>query len=415
MKKVALLSSLLCMMLSVCAQKKDPYAYIKKYKEVAMKEMDRVGIPASIKLAQGILESGSGTSTLARKAKNHFGMKCGSVWRGKTYYIEDDDYDENGKLMKSCFRVFKNAKASYIAHSEFLTDPRKAYRYGPLFDLNPKDYKAWSYGLKRAGYATSATYAEKLISIIERYELYRFDHENIEAVIVDVDDKPVDIEDSGILTVNNVRMLLASKGDTPLEIADRTGVDNKCIIRYNDKIDNKTQEIEENTRVFLQRKRNGYRGKKKYHQAKDGETLYAISQHYGISVKKLRKRNRIDEGREPKVGQLIKLRGWKVSKRNKPKTVKSTDVEEVTPTEKDPTTLEMEEEVFIDDINEDVEETFDPFDDDLPKEEPVYHRIEKGETLYGIARYYGIPIDQLRQWNQLESNIINPGDVLRVK
>jgi len=149
--------------------------YINRFRKIAISEMERTGIPASIKLAQGILESGDGKSTLARKAKNHFGIKCHNTWNGKTHYLEDDDYDDNGKLIKSCFRVYKNADASYIAHSEFLRDPKKKYRYGFLFSLPSTDYKAWARGLKQAGYATSPTYAEKLIRIIEGSELYRFD------------------------------------------------------------------------------------------------------------------------------------------------------------------------------------------------------------------------------------------------
>ena len=104
------------------AQRGDRKAYIKKYKKIAISEMERSGIPASIKLGQGILESDAGNSTLARKANNHFGIKCGGYWKGKTYYIEDDDYDEDGRLIKSCFRKYKNAKASFIAHSEFLSN-----------------------------------------------------------------------------------------------------------------------------------------------------------------------------------------------------------------------------------------------------------------------------------------------------
>ena len=147
-------------------QDRDKDNYIKKYKDIAMREMERSGVPASIKLAQGILESNAGKSTLARKANNHFGMKCGSQWKGKTFYKEDDDYDEEGRLIKSCFRVFPSAKECYVAHSEFLRDPRKRYRYGFVFELNPKDYRSWSKVLKTACYATIPIYAEKLIRII---------------------------------------------------------------------------------------------------------------------------------------------------------------------------------------------------------------------------------------------------------
>ena len=144
-------------------------AYIDAYQHIAVMEMDRVGIPASIKMAQGILESGSGQSELARNAKNHFGIKCGGVWEGDTYYVWDDE------VVKSCFRVYESVEECYIAHSEFLTDPKKEYRYGPLFELERDDYKGWAKGLKKAGYATSKTYDTKLISLIERYELFKLD------------------------------------------------------------------------------------------------------------------------------------------------------------------------------------------------------------------------------------------------
>jgi len=119
------------------------FDYIDRYKSLAIDEMERSGVPASIKLGQGILESAGGTSTLALRANNHFGIKCGGSWKGKTFYRKDDDRDENGKLVKSCFRKFNSAKTCYIAHSEFL---RNNKRYDFLFFLNPRDYKSWSYG-----------------------------------------------------------------------------------------------------------------------------------------------------------------------------------------------------------------------------------------------------------------------------
>ncbi|HJW29100.1 MAG TPA: glucosaminidase domain-containing protein, partial [Saprospiraceae bacterium] len=130
----------------------DTDAYIRNFKDIAVAEMLRTGIPASIKLAQAMVESNCGTSELACKANNHFGIKCGGDWCGKTFRKEDDDY-KDGELTKSCFREFKSPLESYVAHSDFLTDPKKATRYGPLFQLKPTDYKAWAYGLLKAGYA----------------------------------------------------------------------------------------------------------------------------------------------------------------------------------------------------------------------------------------------------------------------
>lgn len=430
MKKSMLILLVSCFSLLLGAQDQSRQNYINKYKDIAMNEMERSGVPASIKLAQGILESNAGKSTLARKANNHFGMKCGSAWRGKEYYLEDDDYNEDGQLIKSCFRVFKNAKASYIAHSEFLRDPAKRYRYGFLFNLNPRDYKAWSRGLKKAGYATSPTYAEKLIRIIERYDLARFDQAGYKEPKKNQPKEQDEEEDliaeyeegeSGILTINNVKLIKAEGGDTPLDIGIRTNVSAKRLLKYNVQLTSPTQTIEENTPIFIQRKRCGYRGKKKWHVVKEGETLFSISQKYAIRLDRLHKRNRIDKGREPLAGQVVKIRGWKVRKSKTPKTrrieedeeferIEDGEIEVTTPPSDE---VEFQEEDLIEIVDE--EETFDPFDENLPKEQPVYHQVEKGDTLYKISRFYGVSVAQIRAFNNLDSNIISPGQRLRVK
>ncbi len=148
--------------------------YINQYKEIAVREMHRSGIPASIKLAQGLFESASGQSPLAIKANNHFGIKCKSNWTGPTYFHYDDDYDTTGNLIASCFRSYSSAEESYIDHTEFLTNRE---RYRDLFKLDVTDYEAWAYGLKNCGYATDANYPEKLISAIKKYNLYLLDKE----------------------------------------------------------------------------------------------------------------------------------------------------------------------------------------------------------------------------------------------
>ena len=147
--------------------------YIGKYKHIAIQEMERTGIPASITLAQGLLESNWGRSELAVKSNNHFGIKCSGKWDGKTHYRFDDDYDNLGRKRKSCFRVYEHAEASFIDHSDFLTDDKKHKRYGFLFQYSPDDYISWAHGLSKAGYATDPSYAKKLISIIEKYALYK--------------------------------------------------------------------------------------------------------------------------------------------------------------------------------------------------------------------------------------------------
>lgn len=148
-----------------------PTNYIETYQKIAIREMHRSGIPASITLAQGILESSWGNGSLALKANNHFGIKCKSTWNGPTFFIKDDDF-KNGRLIKSCFRSYDNAEDSYVDHSEFLTDNP---RYERLFSYERTDYKKWAHGLKKCGYATDKKYAYKLINTIKKYKLYEFD------------------------------------------------------------------------------------------------------------------------------------------------------------------------------------------------------------------------------------------------
>ncbi len=148
-------------------------SYIQKYKHLAIGQMHLTDIPASIILAQAIIESGNGESELARSSNNHFGIKCKTYWKGETFYFKDDDFDENGNLTNSCFRAYENVEESFRNHSEFLTTTK---RYAELFDYGI-NYEKWAYGLKRTGYASSPTYAEKLINVIESNELYKLDDE----------------------------------------------------------------------------------------------------------------------------------------------------------------------------------------------------------------------------------------------
>ncbi len=145
--------------------------YVDRYKDLAIAEMYRTGIPASITLAQGLHESNHGKSKLATEANNHFGIKCKSYWVGETYYHKDDDY-KNGKLINSCFRSYRSALESYVDHSNFLVMTK---HYQTLFNLDKTDYKSWAHGLKKCGYATDPKYADKLIRKIEKYYLAQYD------------------------------------------------------------------------------------------------------------------------------------------------------------------------------------------------------------------------------------------------
>lgn len=297
-----------CVCMPVWSQvTQDHIEYVERYKDIAIREMERAGIPASIKLAQAILESDAGRSNLARRSNNHFGIKCGNDWRGETFYQEDDDYDNEGKLIKSCFRSFKTVEASYVAHSEFLRDPSKAFRYGFLFRLDPTDYKGWANGLRTAGYATSATYSERVISLIERYELQKYDRMST----IDID-TPTEIVATGILKNNDVSYVVATGGETVADIARRTDVAVKNLISYNENLNSPEQRLREGDRIYLQPKRNTYRGREKYHIVTLADSMFSISQQYAVNLPGLFRRNRLESGQEPAPNERIKLRGTRV-------------------------------------------------------------------------------------------------------
>jgi LysM repeat protein len=297
-------------------------AYIERYKDIAMDEMRRAGIPASIKLAQGILESGDGKSSLASEANNHFGMKCGSKWNGDTFYLHDDDFNSDGELIKSCFRVFDNPDESYYAHSEFLLNPRKVGRYGFLFNLDIRDYRAWAKGLKKSGYATNPRYAQLLIGIIETNRLYEYDKISLMNLgLVEVSPTPtkpiatpgtpVDVSNvakNEVVLNNSIRMIFAQGGDTPKSIEDFFGVKAKKVTIYNELYEGGSIKFKDGDRIYLQSKRKKWRGKADYHQVRSGETMYSIAQQYGLKIKSLRNKNRMVENTEPAIGQHIALK-----------------------------------------------------------------------------------------------------------
>jgi hypothetical protein len=171
MRQLNSLAALLLLLLSFQVNANHTDEYIQGHKDIAQREMQRSGIPASIILAQGIHESAWGRGELAINSNNHFGIKCKDYWEGPTYFHKDDDY-VNGKLIKSCFRAYEKVEDSYIDHTDFLVQTRY---YQELFDYDETDYRNWAYGLKRCGYATDPAYAEKLIGLIEKYQLYEFD------------------------------------------------------------------------------------------------------------------------------------------------------------------------------------------------------------------------------------------------
>lgn len=445
------------------AQEDPKKIYIEKYADIAISEMQRTGIPASIKLAQGILESNAGRSVLAKEAKNHFGIKCGKDWTGPTYLQEDDDYDDKGQLLKSCFRKYKDPESSYIAHSEFLRDPAKVYRYGPLFRLDPHDYKGWANGLKTAGYATNPNYPIMLINLIEDYQLYKFDDQTMA-------DSRLPVNRKGIRLINDVKVVISQKGESLFDISSQYDVSLKNLQKYNEKIAPAPNLLPENTPVFIQKKRWFFRGRQKWHYVKEGETMYSISQLYGIQLKRLYCKNRIPYGSEPAIGEKVKLGFWWVKKSNipkiKPKNQQANSLPTSNPSAPPPTrpdTLhqgnkppvtttpgnnppagttkpgsdkdgQLDFEIIPGAVvdpgtqnnNTKPPVTTPPVDTTTTKpgntnNNPTtpsaqeFYTVMQGDTLYGISRRFSTTVENLRTLNKLDSINLKPGQILRVK
>ncbi len=329
--------------------------YVSQYKNIAIAEMHRTGIPASIKIAQALLESDFGRSDLALTANNHFGIKCGGSWTGDTFYKEDDDRNEKGELIESCFRSYLSAEESFIAHSKFLSDTRKGYRYGFLFEYGSTDYHSWAHGLQKAGYATDPKYPHKLIKIIEDNELYLLDENvfgtsNTTAIAQTKsiqtkenntirEEKPILVDKTQsensfakaekekkntkrrYKSINGSRALVAMEGDTPELIAKQEKLSFKKLSIYNEYINTKDQVLYEGDIIFLKAKKKHFEGYKSRHRVREGETMQDIAQRYGIWLKELYRKNRMPQGSQALKGEQIVLNGLvKIKKRPKFKT-----------------------------------------------------------------------------------------------
>ncbi len=296
-------------------------AYIEQFKLLAVSEMERSGVPASIKLGQGLLESRWGTSDLASKANNHFGIKCGGIWDGPTYYKKDDDTDANGNLINSCFRSYASAMQCFMDHSNFLLDPRKVERYGFLFELPRTDYRSWAEGLKKAGYATDGTYHHKLIKIIEEFSLFQYDSLSTAQVMASMgtipsgtlamERPPIQLKNSSVLVFNDVEYVQSVPDQTIRDVATRHSISVKTLLHYNDNLYTADVPLPIGSRVFLQPKRKSFRGKTRFHLVKNGDNMGSISNLYAVSLDALYQRNRMTPGEEPLSDEKIKLRGGK--------------------------------------------------------------------------------------------------------
>lgn len=281
---------------STFAQYRNPdyIRYIKQYSLIASEQQKKYKIPASITLAQGLLESGGGKGRLAREANNHFGIKC-HEWDGKKIYHDDDRRND-------CFRKYSLAEDSFHDHSLFLT---KRERYASLFLLRPTDYKGWARGLQRCGYATDRAYANKLIKLIEDYELYKYDQKQFVRPVRN-SKLPAWYRPHVIYKSNDLLYVIARDNETFDMIANELDFRSKRLRSYNEVP--RDYPLSQGDVVYLQKKNRKADKEHRYHVVEVGESMHSISQLYGIRIKYLYKMNHKSEDYVPQEGDLIRLR-----------------------------------------------------------------------------------------------------------
>lgn len=296
-RRISFLLSLLALFLTakpLLSQRLSSYdQYIKDYSEMAVGQMLKYKVPASITLAQALIESGAGKSRLATKANNHFGIKCSGNWRGPYILVDDDRPNEK-------FRVYRSAYESYEDHSLFLRNNR---RYAFLFKLKRTDYKSWAKGLKKAGYATNPRYSTMLINIIERYDLDQYDKEK-HSYYKKEHLRPTHL----VHKYNKNYYVIAKEGDTYKSIGKEMGVSERRLRSYNE-VD-KHAVLRSGDIVYMEKKQKKAEAQFKgyFHKVQPGESMYLISQMYGIRLKTLYKNNHLSSGYSIKVGDLLLIR-----------------------------------------------------------------------------------------------------------
>lgn len=369
MKKTVVLFLLFFVYCTCSAQYMTPEQYINEYKELAIREMKRMGVPASITLAQGILETESGNSDLVKKSNNHFGIKCKSSWSGGS--VSHDD-DANGE----CFRKYNTAEESYRDHSNFL---RGSERYASLFKLSPDDYKGWAHGLKKAGYATNPAYPAILIKNIEKYNLNQYTLEGSSEVPIfkdsefedekttsaadkastsETDASPVYNEQTKF---NGLRALYAKAGTSLLAIATQQNISLARLLEFNDLASDGL--LQEDSWIFLEKKL--VQGNRDYHVTGKEETLQSVAQANGVQVAYLLKYNEFPPSATLRPGTRVALR---------------------------PTTLPQK--TVPGDLRANI------------------HKVQPKEGLYAISKKYNVSMQDLRDWNSLQSDDLKIGQQL---
>lgn len=383
--------------------------YIETYAPLAIKEMNRTGFPASIKIAQGIHESGAGKSNLVSRSNNHFGIKCKSTWEGEKVYHDDDEEGE-------CFRKYESAEASYIDHSDYL---KSQSRYAFLFEYDADDHVSWAWGLKKAGYATSPVYAETIIKYVETYQLNELNQfDDAEEDEIDLSEylsmvrsnlpminsssivtvaTPVtkteptkafeEVEEkiranntkksnalypSGVFKINGSKVVYAEEGTSLLSLAKKYKVQASSILLFNE-LPKKTTVLKKDQLVYLQRKKKT--GKKTYHRVRKGETLVDISQKEGVQLASLLKFNKMKAGQLPKSGQKLLLK-----ETTKKETIAGKNSSKSS----------------------------------SKKNKSVVHVVKNGESLWTIARKYNVTVSSIKSANKLKSEDLDIGQSLKI-
>lgn len=381
--------------------------YIETYAPLAIKEMNRTGFPASIKIAQGIHESGAGRSNLVSRSNNHFGIKCKSSWEGEKVYHDDDEEGE-------CFRKYESAEASYIDHSDYL---KSQSRYAFLFEYDTDDHVSWAWGLKKAGYATSSVYAETIIKYVETYQLNELNQfadaaedeidlteyftmlrsnlystktsnannyktssakaesqkafdEVEEKIRANNTKKSNALYPSGVFKINGSKVIFADEGTSLLSLAKKYKIQASSILLFNE-LPKNTSVLKKDQLIYLQRKKKA--GKKTFHQVKKGETLSDISQKEGVQLASILKFNKLKTGQSPTPGQRILL--------------------------KEP-------------INKSITKNTNTRNSSNGKTD--IHIVKNGESLWTIARKYNVTVSSIKSANKLKSEDLDIGQSLKI-
>lgn len=351
--------------------------YIDAYKYAAMQEMKIYKIPASITLGQGILESASGNSKLAKDCNNHFGIKCRKNWTGSHCLADDDAPNE-------CFRGYANAMEGYRDHSLFLKDNP---RYATLFTYQQTDYKSWATGLKTAGYATNPAYAATLIGVIERYRLTIYDS----MVLLGEDYFSPDTAAQRIIQFHGIESVVAKKGDSPESIAKQFEMGTWQVYKYNDL--KKGETLNPGEIIYLKPKRR--KGDTAYHTVKEGETMREISQEHTIKLKQLYKKNKLKPGQQVKPGEMLYLQKKATEP---PKTTLPGEIIKSSPS-KDTVKLQNKP---------------NPVNTENASDK-LFYEVKAGETLLSIAVKTKVSAADLKRWNNLDDSPLKAGQLLVIK